>query len=104
VQQVREDHQPVKRDPLVFVEWQDSIGDTGRWTDLDQLRKSPPPTVARSVGWMVSKDRSRVVIVPHLMICELSDKKVNDGCGEISIPIRSILRIVKLRDPTRKAK
>ena len=43
--------------------------------------------------WLIHKDERCAVIVPHVIL----EEEERQGCGEMAIPARSILRIVALR-------
>ena len=53
----------------------------------------PWPLLCRSAGWLIHKDERCAVIVPHVIL----EEEERQGCGEMAIPARSILRIVALR-------
>jgi len=85
---------------LVFVEWTDSYGCSATWQSLEDSG-SAQTLICRSVGWLFRDDKNCKVIVPHM-----SDGDPlgipSQGCGDMTIPSKSILRMVTLSDPSRK--
>ena len=79
--------------PLVLIEWEDSFGCSPSWTDL--VTDQPAPLVCQSVGWLVHRDDRCVVVVPHVTL-DNDDVESRQGCGDMTIPARSILRTVEL--------
>jgi hypothetical protein len=81
--------------PLVLVEWADAYGCSPRWEDMSG-ELSPRVMVCRSVGWLIHSDEEAKVVVPHI-----SDDPgfglPRQGCGDMTIPTKSILKIVVLR-------
>lgn len=73
---------------LVLIEWEDSNTWHG-WTSLASVI-SDPAMVCRSVGWLVYEDAGVMVIAPH------TADATKQGNGVMSIPVRSILRVVDL--------
>ena len=80
---------------LVLIEWEDSHGD-GLWHQLDGEIEDRA-LVCRSVGWLVLDGERAKVVAPHL-----SDQEAGvplQGAGVMTIPTRTVLRIVDLREP-----
>ncbi len=81
--------------PLILVEWTDSYGCSSKWEDLDG-NYSPRPMTCPSIGWLVQSHKRCKVIVPHV-----SEQPGQDfppqGCGDMTIPTKSIIRMVGLR-------
>lgn len=82
---------------LVLVEWLDSHSGRG-WQAVEQFDKVAEPLYCRSVGWILSKNKDCVVIVPHVA-GERSRDQLQQGCGDLTIPQRAILRTTVLREP-----
>ena len=90
-----ETRSPRREDPpLVLIEWEDSADCTPSWTELVVDR--PTPLRCMSAGWLIHKDEHCAVIVSHVIL----EEDERQGCGEMTIPARSILRIVALRPAT----
>lgn len=81
---------------LVYVEWEDSYGCSSRWQPLAGLQ--PEPMICRSVGWLAYRDKRHVVVIPHLTKQEPN----TDGCGDMTIPVKTIVKLVYLHIPVRK--
>lgn len=81
---------------LVLIEWQDSLGCSSNWQPLGDC--APEPFVCRSVGWLLYDGKDTKVVVPHIHN-ENESGIASQGCGDIAIPSRSILRMVKLTIP-----
>jgi hypothetical protein len=77
----------------VLVEWEDSFGCSSTWASVERI--APSALVCRSVGWLVYDGKDCKVIVPHLTMA--NDVVQRQGCGDMTIPARAILRITKLR-------
>lgn len=82
---------------LVIVEWVDSFGCSSSWQELAEDCQ-PKPIVCRSVGWLFRNERDCKVIVPH--IADVPDGAPQQGCGEMTIPTKSIRRMIDLAEPT----
>lgn len=85
---------------LVLVDWIDSYGAAANWQSIENY--SPSPMRCQSVGWIVSKNKDSIAVVPHL-----SEKGHPDvpqqGCGDMTIPKSAIVRIQTLTPTRRKA-
>ena len=79
---------------LVLVEWIDSYGCSPNWVPLEA--SNPQPMRCKSVGWLLYDGPDCKVIVPHV-----SDDSTGSipaqGCGDMTIPVKAILKIRKLR-------
>jgi len=82
--------------PLVLVEWTDDYGCSPRWENMDG-ELSPRVMMCKSVGWLVHNDKDCKLIVPHLSE-EPGFGLPRQGCGDMTIPTQSILRIIKLKE------
>lgn len=75
---------------LLLVEWVDSYGCSPVWEPIAEIK--PEICHARSVGWLVAENNECITIVPHV-----SETAVRpQGCGDMTIPRRSIVKITKL--------
>ena len=74
---------------LVLVEWLDSHSGKG-WQPLSDIARNGDSVHCRSVGWLVSKTKTHVVIVPHL---SGEADGVPYGCGDLSIPKAAIIKM-----------
>lgn len=81
---------------LVFVEWLDSFGCSPTWEQLDGC--SPRPLTCKSVGWLLHDDADCVVLVPH--VATPPGATGPQGCGDMTIPARCIVRRVDLSEPS----
>ncbi|MBV9659190.1 MAG: hypothetical protein JO295_13910 [Verrucomicrobia bacterium] len=77
----------------VFVEWEDSYGCSSSWQDIPN-EGEPQTMLCQSLGWLVRRSRKCVVIVPHL--AENERMGIKQGCGDMTIPAASIVRITRL--------
>lgn len=75
---------------LVLVEWVDSRRGDG-WTRLEDLKADHAATKCKSVGWVISEDSSAITVAGHI------GENPEQCCGDMTIPVRSILRIRNLR-------
>lgn len=80
---------------LVLVEWLDSRRGEG-WVRLDELEGTI--TKCRSVGWIVAKDAVSVTLASHL------GESPAQCCGDMTIPSRSVLRVVPVSIPKIRGK
>jgi len=85
---------------LVFIEWLDSFGCSSQWEDI--AVPAPAPLFCRSVGWLLHDTDQCKVVVPHLTFPTQEHMK-QQGCGDMTIPTRAILRIVDLPVPSESA-
>ena len=74
--------------PVIYVEWIDSESDHG-WESFSDLEFDNTPV--KSVGWLVKEDSAWIC----LAVC-VTDNSCNP---RISIPKRSVIRIVTLEIP-----
>jgi hypothetical protein len=82
---------------LVLVEWIDSYGCSANWQKL--AIESVAPLVCRSVGWLAYDGEDCKVVVPHLT--DRNHPYISEqGCGDMMIPTRAILRIWDLAEPS----
>jgi hypothetical protein len=79
---------------LVLIEWEDSFGCSSRWQALEAAQ-SAKPLLCQSVGWLVHDGKECKVLVPHLTTEHQNAGR--QGCGDMTIPVRSIVKIKTLR-------
>jgi hypothetical protein len=48
----------------------------------------------KSVGWVIGKNRLCIVVVPHISLNTVAAEQ--QGCGDMTIPTASIVRIMKI--------
>jgi len=80
---------------LVYIKWLDSYGVGAKWEELDDIHDEP--YYCCSVGWLVGDGENTKTIVPHIAP---ENKKIGSdsfGCGDMAIPVRSILEIKELK-------
>lgn len=77
-----------------MVEWMDSYGCSANWQEIDPDLK-PMGMVCKSVGWIVKRDKNYLVLVPHLS--EEKEGIRQQGCGDMTIPTASVVRVTPLR-------
>ncbi len=81
----------------MLIEWLDSYGCSVNWQDLAECQAKP--LLCRSVGWLAYDGDDCKVIVPH--ITHSTDNGVTaQGCGDMTIPTRTVLKIADLALPT----
>ena len=81
---------------LVYIEWEDSHGVSSDWQYVSQCQ--PSVVVCQSVGWLIYDGKECKVIVPHLT---KSDHVKRQGCGDMTIPAASVVRMVELKEVSR---
>lgn len=86
---------PDKR--LVIIDWVDSRGAAPRWDFLED--KDNSVVACRSVGWLVFDGRDAKTVVPHLGSINTGAAQ---GCGDMTIPTRAIVRMLNLHVPPSK--
>ncbi len=77
---------------LVLIEWRDACGCSPDWKSLEGYHAKP--LLCRSVGWLLHDDEHCKVIVPHLSESEVTAPA--QGCGDMTIPTASIVRMIDL--------
>jgi len=80
---------------LVLIEWEDSHTEGG-WQSLD-CEIEDRALVCRSVGWLVLDGEVAKVIAPH--IHEKESGVLSQGSGIMTIPARSVIRLIDLMIP-----
>lgn len=81
---------------LVLVEWLDSYGCSSVWQNLTD--DAPPVMVCRSVGWLLHDTDDCKVIIPHLSDASHPQTERAQGCGDMTIPTRAVIRLVDLHE------
>jgi hypothetical protein len=76
---------------LVLIDWLDSHSGKG-WQPLGAIEENGESVRCRSVGWLLSDTKERKVIVPHIS-GEKNRGTIPYGCGDLSIPSRSIVKM-----------
>lgn len=84
---------PKKSFRLVLIEWLDSYGCSSSWQDIDNCE--PGVVVCQSVGWLIHDDDRCKVIVPHMNQPDHPNTN-QQGCGDMTIPSASIVKILDL--------
>ena len=51
----------------------------------------------RSVGWLAHDGDECKVLIPH--VGEVGDGESDQGCGDMTIPTRAVLRMLDLKAP-----
>jgi hypothetical protein len=78
---------------LVICEWEDSFGCSSIWQIIEPDCE-PRIMTCKSVGWLIRKSSRCIVIVPHLSLnTDIAEKQ---GCGGMTIPTASIIRIKRI--------
>jgi hypothetical protein len=85
---------------LVYVEWVDSAR-SPNWALFGDGR-TPAHVECKSVGWLLHDGADYKVVTPH--VGGPSGAEPNQGCGDMSIPTRSIVRMVTIAEPKRRAR
>ncbi|MEO6193499.1 MAG: hypothetical protein ABIS20_10850, partial [Thermoanaerobaculia bacterium] len=67
------------------------------WQTVADDDRAPEIPVCRSVGWLHHDGDDCKVIIPHL--AEATTRSEKQGCGEMAIPTKAILRLVDLEIP-----
>jgi hypothetical protein len=80
---------------LVLVEWVDSRRGDG-WTRLEDLKDDHAATKCKSVGWVIAKDSSALTLAGHI------GENPEQCCGDMTIPLRSVIRISDVRATSRR--
>jgi hypothetical protein len=83
---------------LVLVEWIDSFGCSNKWAVLSEDFSPPSVPLCRSVGWLFYDGDDCKVVVPHM--AEATNCSERQGCGDMTIPSRAIVRLVDLALPS----
>ncbi len=78
------------QEKLVYIEWEDSAGGTGRWTEIEDMIPDQP--IQKSIGWLMHETDRWVVLVPHLSSEADHPKVLFTGQGEMTIPKSAILK------------
>lgn len=74
----------------VYIRWQDSHGSSPERANLDGSVQ-PSVTICHSWGRLVAANKKALLLVPH--IAENTILGINQGCGDITIPTCSILKV-----------
>jgi hypothetical protein len=80
---------------VVLVDWEDSYGCSPKWATIDDDGDAPQLMRCRTVGWITNKDNKSIVVVPHIATNEVLG--VKQGCGDMTIPMRAVVAIKRLK-------
>lgn len=80
---------------LIYVEWVDSYGCGSQWGVIPD--KDPVSHYCYSVGWAVKESVDALVLVPHISPRNEDIEAEESGCGDMTIPIVSIVRRLILK-------
>lgn len=78
-----------------MIEWVDSHAGRG-WQAAERFDHVAEPLYCRSVGWILSENKDCKVIVPHIA-GEKQGETLLQGCGDLTIPTKAILKVTTLR-------
>lgn len=78
------------KNKLVYIEWEDSCGSTGRWTEIKDMKPDQP--IHKSIGWVLQENKRWMVIVPHISSYPEHPKVAYTGQGQMTIPKSAILK------------
>jgi hypothetical protein len=81
---------------LVLIEWIDSHS-SDRWEPLWKYEERCDPLHCRTVGWVVAQRKGMVLVVSSLAGERNGDLVVN-GCGEMAIPKRCVVKMKVLKE------
>lgn len=83
---------------LVLIEWVDSYGCSSSWQSIEDPFVAPRAMLCRSVGWLAHDGEDCKVLIPH--VAKVGPDEPDQGCGDMTIPARAVVRIANLRpDP-----
>jgi hypothetical protein len=85
---------------LVLVEWVDSAR-SPNWA-LFENGERPAHVECKSVGWLLHDGADCKVVTPH--VGGPAGAEPNQGCGDMTIPTRAIVRMVDLTEQSRPAR
>ena len=81
---------------IVLIEWVDSHSGRG-WQDFEDLQGKATPLYCRSVGWVIEETEECKLVVPHIS-GEKNGHIILQGCGDLVIPTRAIVKVVSLKE------
>ena len=81
--------------PLVLEEWEDSRQPIAEWVRLKDFRAAPSCQCV-SIGFLIQDDDEKKVLAPNM--ANVTDVEDIQMSGAITIPSRSIKRIVRLEE------
>ncbi len=76
---------------LVLIDWVDSYGCSSSWEWLEEC--DPEVMICRSVDWLLHDGDTCKTVVSHVI------DKPSQGCGDMTIPVQAILRMIDLMIP-----
>jgi len=80
---------------LVKIEWADSYGVSSSWEEISDIKDIKH--VCISVGYLALDGDNIKVIVPHISPSNEEIGSCLQGCGNMSIPVQSIIKITELK-------
>lgn len=79
---------------IVKIEWIDSYGAGSSWQELDDIKDIQHTCI--SIGYLALDGDKVKVIVPHISPENKEIDSALQGCGDMAIPVKSILKITEL--------
>lgn len=77
--------------PVVIVAWQDAVGCSAGWEEVDDSQASKH--MCYSVGYLWDVNEYAILLLPHMSPQNDEAGTVNQACGDMSIPISAIHEI-----------
>jgi len=79
-----------------MIEWIDSHRGQD-WKNIENIKESCELLYCKSVGWLVSENSKCKTIVPHIS-GEKNGNIMLQGCGDLTIPLKAIVKIRVLKN------
>ena len=74
---------------LEQVVWQDAFGVSAAWESIDGIVSDA--LMIDSVGWVIDENKHQLVLCPHVSSANHAHSS-QQGCGDMTIPKRSIIK------------
>ena len=87
---------------LVKIEWMDSFGVGTSWESFDNIIDEGH--ICISVGYLAMDGKNIKVIIPHISPTNDIIGAAETGCGDMAIPVCSIIKITDLIEVDKKIK
>lgn len=73
------------------IEWRDSCGVSDSWTHINEIDDAMD-VIAVSIGYVLKETEHYVIVLPHYIPENDNPHIQAQGCGDMAIPLCSIVR------------
>lgn len=85
---------------MVYVKWRDAYGVGQNWEEINPDKIKDEAAFCESIGFLIKDGVNVIVVCPHLIFDSNIDSCTDQGCGDMTIPVQSIveMKFLKFKD------